>query len=92
MCYELTKIGLNYTRQEIVPITYEEIKLEHGYRADIIVEKKVIIEIKSVENIMPIHSAQLLTYLKLKKVKLGLLINFNSPSMREGIKRIVNKL
>ena len=90
--YELTKIGLNYTRQEIVPITYEEIKLEHGYRADIIVEKKVIIEIKSVENIMPIHSAQLLTYLKLKKVKLGLLINFNSPSMREGIKRIVNKL
>ncbi len=92
LCYELTQIELNYTRQEIVPITYEEIKLEHGYRADIIVEQKVIIEIKSVDNILPIHSAQLLTYLKLKKVKLGLLINFNSHSMKEGIKRIVNKL
>ena len=92
LCYELTKHSLNYTRQQAIPIIYDEIRLNHGFRADIIIENKVIIEIKSIECFQPIHSAQLLTYLKLTNIKLGLLINFNSFSIKEGIKRIVNKL
>jgi GxxExxY protein len=92
LCYELTKHGLNYIRQQAIPFIYDEIRLNHRFRADIIIENKVIIEIKSVECFQPIHSAQLLTYLKLTNIKLGLLINFNSFSIKEGIKRIVNKL
>lgn len=92
LCYELTKAGMNYSRQQAIPIIYDEVKLDHGFRADIIIENKVIVEIKSIECLQPIHSAQLLTYLKLSNIKLGLLINFNSFSIKDGIKRIVNKL
>ncbi len=92
LCYEFSKHNLNYDRQKVVPIIYDEIKLNHGFRADIIIENKVIIEIKFIESFLPIHSAQLLTYLKLTDIKLGLLINFNTFSMKDGIKRIVNKL
>ncbi len=92
LAYELTKIGLSVKRQVGIPLTYETIKMEIGFRADIIVENKVIIELKSIETILDVHKKQLLTYLKLSGLKLGLLINFNVSLLKEGIVRIVNKL
>ena len=90
--YELRKIGLNVEKQKPLPLIYEEVKLDVGYRIDIIVENKLIIEIKSVEALNDVHFAQLLTYLKLTNCKLGLLINFNVVLMKNGIRRIVNNL
>ena len=90
--YELSKRGLKVERQKPLPVVWDTIKLNLGYRTDLIVENKVIIEIKSVEELHPVHPKQLLTYLKLTKLKLGLLINFNSPLIKSGIKRIVNNL
>ncbi len=92
LCYELSKNNLKFSRQQTIPIIYDEIKLDHGFRADIIIENKVIVEIKSIETLQPVHSAQLLTYLRLTDIKLGLLINFNTYLIKEGIKRIVNNL
>ncbi|MGG9971452.1 GxxExxY protein [Ferruginibacter sp. SUN002] len=91
-CYELTKIGITFTRQQGVPLVHEEIRMEIGFRADIIIENKVILELKSVEALADIHYKQLLTYLKLTNIKLGMLINFNVPLIKDGIHRIVNKL
>jgi GxxExxY protein len=90
LCYELKKAGLKVEQQKPIPIIYEEVKLECGYRLDLLVEDRVIIEIKAVESFHPIHLAQLLTYLKLSNHKLGLLINFNVPHLRDGIKRVAN--
>jgi len=90
--YELTKQGLKVDRQKSLPVIWDNLKLNLGFRTDLIVENKVIIEIKSVEEIHPVHPKQLLTYLKLTKLKLGLLINFNSPLIKTGITRIVNNL
>jgi GxxExxY protein len=90
--YELTRIGLNVERQKALPVIWKDVKMDLGYRTDLIVENKVIIEIKSVEDIHPVHPKQLLTYLKLTGLKLGLLINFNSPIIKTGITRIVNNL
>ena len=90
--YELVKEGLKVEKQKVLPLIYEEIKLEVGYRLDLIVEDKVIIEIKSVEVLNDVHLAQILTYLKLSNVKLGLLINFNVSRVKDGIKRVVNNL
>ncbi len=90
--YELIKSGLKIEKQKSIPLVYESIKLECGYRADIVVESKVIIEIKAIEAINEIHLAQVLTYLKLTDCKLGLLINFNVLKLKDGIKRIVNNL
>ena len=87
LCYELSLIGLQVERQKSLPIEYKGIKIENGYRLDIVVEDKVVIELKSVETLLPIHTAQLLTYLKLSHIKYGLLINFNVKSLKEGIKR-----
>lgn len=92
MAYELGKRGLQFTRQQAIPIIYKTIRLEDGFRADLIVENKVIVELKSVENITPVHTKQLLTYLRLTNKKLGLLINFNTELIKHGINRIVNKL
>ncbi len=92
LSYELMKKGLYISRQKTIPIVWEEIKMEHGFRADLIVENKVLIEIKSVESIAPVHQKQVLTYLKLTNLKLGLLINFNEAYIKNGITRIVNKL
>lgn len=92
LAYEFNKMNLNYKRQSFIPLIYEEVKLFHAFKADFIIEDKVILEIKSVENILNVHKAQLLTYLKLSDKKLGLLINFNSHLLRDGITRIVNKL
>jgi len=90
--FELNRSGLLAQTQVALPVYYENTKLEIGFRADIIVEKKVIIEIKSVETIAPIHKKQLLTYLRLLNLKLGLLINFNEVLLKDGITRIVNNL
>jgi GxxExxY protein len=90
--YELTKKGLNCRRQAGIPVIYEEMKMELGFRADIIVDNKVIIELKSIEAILDVHKKQLLTYLKITGIKLGLLINFNVALLKEGIVRIVNNL
>lgn len=89
---ELTEIGLNVERQKQLPVVWKNKKLDLGFRTDLIVENKVIIEIKSVVEIHPVHPKQLLTYLKLTGLKLGLLINFNSPLIKTGITRIVNGL
>jgi GxxExxY protein len=90
--YELTKTGLKIEKQKPLPLIYEEVKLDIGYRVDLIIESKLIIEIKSVEALNDVHFAQLLTYLKLTDCKLGLLINFNVSLIKNGIKRIVNNL
>lgn len=92
LSYELIKRGLNLERQKGIPVIYDQIKMELGFRADIIVENKVIIELKSIEAIAPVHTKQLLTYLKLTGLKLGLLVNFNEALIKDGIKRIVNNL
>ncbi|MCF8350497.1 MAG: GxxExxY protein [Bacteroidales bacterium] len=85
--YELLNAGLKTESQKALPVIYKDLKLDSGYRIDLLVEDSVIIEIKSVEAIAPIHEAQLLTYLKLSKIKLGLLINFNVPDLKKGIMR-----
>ena len=90
--YEIEKLGLKVLSQVGLPVEYEEIKLDIGYRADLIVEDKVIIEIKSVEALRDVHRKQLLTYLRLSDMKLGLLINFNTSSLKYSIERIVNNL
>ena len=90
--YELRKTGLQVIKQKPLPLIYEDVKLEIGYRVDILVESKVIIEIKSVEALNDIHLAQVLTYLKLSDCKLGLLINFNVTLIKNGIRRVVNNL
>ena len=92
LIYELIQCGLNVESQKALPVLYKEIKLDCGYRIDILVEKKVIIEIKSVESLNDIHMAQILTYLKLSNCKLGYLINFNTKLIKNGIKRVVNNL
>ncbi|MBI1782818.1 MAG: GxxExxY protein [Sphingobacteriales bacterium] len=86
------KYNLSVQRQVAIPVVWEEVKLELGFRADMIIEHKVIVEIKSIEAIAPVHHKQLLTYLKLTGIKLGLLLNFNEELMKTGIKRIVNNL
>lgn len=90
--YELTNAGLYVERQKPLPLVYKEVKLDTGYRLDLLVERKVIIEIKAVEAYNEIFTAQVLTYLRLTGCKLGLLLNFNVKSMKDGIKRIVYNL
>jgi GxxExxY protein len=88
--YELKKTSLLVQKEVALPLMYEEVKLECGYRADLLVENSVIVELKSVEALTDIHLAQTLTYLRLANCKLGLLINFNSQYLKDGIKRIIN--
>lgn len=92
LCYELRAKGLYVERQKPLPVVWKDVKLDLGYRTDLIVDRKVIVEIKSVEEIHPVHPKQVLTYLKLTGLKLGLLINFNCPLIKSGITRIVNNL
>lgn len=87
--YELDKVGLSSVKQKPMPLVYEEKKLDLGYRIDLFVESKVIIEIKSVEAINPVHMAQIMTYLKLSGCRIGFLINFNVQSLKDGIKRVI---
>jgi GxxExxY protein len=90
--YELKKEGVKVECEVTLPIQYEKILIDAGYRIDMIVEGSVIVENKTVERLMPIHEAQLLTYLKLKSCKIGFLLNWNVPRMKDGIKRMVNNL
>jgi GxxExxY protein len=90
--FELIKSGLKVEAQKPLPLVYESVKLECGYRVDLLVEGKLIIEVKAVESLAEIHFAQVLTYLKLSNLRLALLLNFNLVHMKDGIRRIVNKL
>ncbi|WP_346860761.1 GxxExxY protein [uncultured Draconibacterium sp.] len=92
LLYELRNAGLKVDKQKALPLIYEEVKLDIGYRIDLMVEEKVIIEVKSVEALNDVHLAQILTYLKLSDCKLGMLINFNVTLIKNGIKRVVNNL
>ena len=88
--YELQKKDLLIEKQKTLPLIYEDVKLNAGYRIDVLVEKKLVVEIKSVEALNDLHLAQILTYLKLSNCKLGLLINFNTVLFKDGVKRIIN--
>jgi GxxExxY protein len=90
ICYELSQIGLSFTREVALPLNYKGLKLDCSYRIDLLVEDSVLVELKSVEQLIPIHSAQLLTYLRASHKQIGLLINFNVPVLKDGIKRMVN--
>jgi GxxExxY protein len=90
--YELSKTALSIGRQKPLPLFYEKIKMEVGYRLDFLIENKVVIEVKAVEALNDVHKAQVITYLKLSGCKLGLLVNFNVILIKDGIKRIVNNL
>jgi GxxExxY protein len=92
LCFELTKAGLTFKRQQGISVVYEGVKMDLGFRADIIVEDKLIVELKSVEAVSPVHYKILLTYLRLTDTKLGLMVNFNVELMKNGIKRVVNNL
>ena len=90
--HELLRAGLEVESEVLLPVIYRELKIDAGYRIDLLVNNTVIIENKSVEKILPVHEAQLLTYMKLKECRLGYLLNWNVPVMKEGIKRMVNNL
>jgi len=92
LVHRLFKMGLAIETQKPIPLIFEEVRLECGFRCDIIVENKVIIEVKAIEALNDVHLAQVLTYLKLTNTKLGLLMNFNVLKMKDGIKRVVNNL
>ncbi len=92
LIYELQKRGMQIEAEKPIPVVYESVKLDIGFRADLIVEDKVIVELKSTEQIMPVHKKQLLTYLRITDKHLGLLINFGAPLIKDGITRIVNHL
>ena len=87
--YELDKIGVSAIKQKPMPLVYDNKKLDIGYRIDLFIEEKVIVEIKSVDVLNPVHTAQLMTYLKLSKCRVGFIINFNVQSLKDGIKRII---
>lgn len=87
--YELNLVGIAVEKQKALPLVYQEVKLDVGYRLDLLVDNRVVVEIKSVESFNEVHMAQVLTYLKLSKCKIGLLINFNVKSLQQGIKRLI---
>jgi GxxExxY protein len=89
LCHEFTRRAIPFQRQVVLPINYEGIQLEAGLRIDIIVESCLVVELKTVDALSPLHEAQLLTYLKLSNNRLGLLLNFNVPIMKQGIKRLI---
>jgi GxxExxY protein len=89
LCYELKQSGLAFKRQVPLAVTYKSVRLDCGYRLDVVVEDKVILELKTVERLMPIHDAQMLTYLKLSGIRTGLLLNFNTAVLKDGLRRLV---
>jgi GxxExxY protein len=90
LCYELSARKLTFQRQVDLPVAYKRVRLDCGYRMDVVVRDLVIVELKTVDKLLPIHEAQLLTYLKLSRRQIGLLLNFNVPVLKDGLKRIVN--
>lgn len=91
LCYDLVEQGVSIERQKPLPIIYKGINLHCGYRIDIMVDRKLIVELKAIQMLAPIHEAQMLTHLKLSGCTLGLIINFNVPILKDGVKRIVNR-
>ena len=89
LCFELQSHAIPFRRQTPLPVVYKTVKLECGYRMDIVVEDRLVVEVKTVEKLLPIHEAQILTYLKLSGIHVGLLLNFNTPVLKDGIKRFV---
>ena len=92
LAWELTQKGLRVMRQTSIPVRYKELRIDDGYRVDMLIDEAVILELKCVDSFQPIHTAQVLTYLKMTGLKLGLLLNFKVDVMRNGIRRVVNKL
>jgi GxxExxY protein len=92
LAHELCARGLNAEKEVVFPVQYKDLELAGGYRADLMVQKLVIVELKAVETLAPIHTAQLLSYLKMSGLRLGMLINFNTLQLKDGIKRVVNNL
>jgi GxxExxY protein len=92
LVYELEKHGLPVQRQVLIPVRYEDLTIDNGYRVDLLVDNRVVVELKTLEAILPVHRAQLLSYLRLGRFKLGYLLNFNVARMRDGIVRLVNGL
>jgi GxxExxY protein len=90
LAHELQARGFSVERQKAIPLVYNNITFEEGFRADILVNRKVLVEIKSIEELGPVHSKQVLTYLRLTHLKLGLLINFGAPYFKDGVERIIN--
>jgi len=90
LCYELELKNISFERQRYIPVFYKEKTLDTGFRADLVVEDRIVVELKSVETLSPIHEVQVLNYLKLANLQVGLLINFNVPILKRGIKRVVN--
>ena len=91
LVFELRQLGLKVEEQKSLPVVYKEVQLDCGYRLDMVVEDEIIVEIKAVEKLLPIHEAQLLSYLRLAKKRVGLLMNFHVPVLKNGLKRIVNE-
>jgi GxxExxY protein len=91
LCYELSQLGLRFERQVHLPVSYKGIKLECGHKLDLVVEDSVVVELKAIDELAPIHQAQLLTYLKTTNKRVGLLINFNVQYLKNGLKRVVNR-
>lgn len=89
LCYELSQRGLVFQRQVALPVVYKTVELDCGYRIDLLVQERLIVELKTVEHLLPIHEAQLLTYMKLRGISTGLLLNFNVPLLKNGVKRLV---
>jgi GxxExxY protein len=89
VCFELDCVGLKYRRQVPLPVTYKDVRLESGYRIDLVVDDRLVIELKAVDRLMPIHDAQLLTYLRLSGIRTGLLLNFNTALLKNGVRRLV---
>src|SRR2546423_14408877 len=89
LMHELTKSDIRVERQVPLPVVYDELKLEAGFRIDLLVERQLVVELKAVEGLLPVHQAQVLTYLKLSGYRLGLLINFNVPVLKDGIRRVI---
>ena len=91
LAYELTQNGLHVERQKSLPVVYKEVNLDAGYRLDLLVERRIIVELKAVDSLTPLHKAQLLSYLKLSGLNLGLLINFNVQVLKNGIQRVITE-
>lgn len=89
MVYELVQQGVKVERQKLMPLVYKKIELDYGYRVDLIIENQIIVELKTVDVLLPVHQAQILTYLRFTGIKVGLLINFNVTVLKQGIKRFV---
>ncbi len=89
LCFELKENNLDVRRQVPLPVIYKSMRLECGYRLDLVVGKQIIVELKTVERLLPIHEAQLLTYMKLSGIRIGLLLNFNTPVLKDGIRRLM---